>query len=158
MISLGELLVSRGLQPTGIVAIRNSLHPDDVSDDFQNIDDVIGAGALAMYDRMQDGPQIADAALVLSFAALPGGRAKLTGFRKFTLRRQGNVPGDIVYHYDAAHLLHSFIARAAAPCFYDAVDESGVEDLIGRLVLQWPEPLARNILQADDAALSVFAA
>src|SRR3954453_3280263 len=143
---LSELLAARGLQPAGIVAIRNELHPEDVCADFQNIDDVIGAGALPMYDRMQDGPRIEHDRLVLSFAALAGGRARLTGFRRFMLRRQGNVPGDIVYDYDAAHLLHSFIARAEAPCFYDAVDESGVEDLIGRLVLQWPGPLARNIL------------
>src|SRR3954469_17856389 len=151
MTSLGELLAARGFQPASVIAIRNSLHPKDVCADFQNIDDVIGAGALAMYDRMQDGPRIAHAASVLSFAALPDGRAKLTGFRRFALRRQGNVPGDIVYHYDAAHLLHSFIARAAAPCFYDAVDESGLEGLIGDLVPQWPEPVARNILPADDA-------
>jgi hypothetical protein len=152
---LSELLAARGLHPARIVAIRNSLHPDDVSADFRNIDDVIHADALPMYDRMQDGPRIDHATLVLSFMALPDGQARLTGFRKFMLRRQGNVPGDIVYHYDAAHLLHSFIARAAVPCFYDAVEEDGLEDLIGQLVLQWPEPLARNILDAGDAGLVV---
>jgi len=152
---LSELLVARGLQPAGIVAIRNLLHPEDISDDFRDIEDVIRAGALPMYDRMQDGPRVAHQTLVLSFAALPGGRARLTGFRKFMLRRQGNVPGDIVYDYDAAHLLHSFIARAAAPCFYDAIDEAGVEDLIGLLVLQWPEPWALNILAANDPGLSI---
>jgi hypothetical protein len=155
MMLLGELLAARGLQPEGIVAIRNTLHPEDISADFQDIEDVIRANALPMYDRMQDGPRIPHDSLVLSFAALPHGRARLTGFRRFTLRRQGNVPGDIVYDYDAAHLLHSFIARAAEPCFYDTVDESGLEDLIGQLVLQWPEPLARNILQAGDAGLMV---
>jgi hypothetical protein len=62
---------------------------------------------------------------------------------------------DIVYHYDAAHLLHSFIARATAPCFYDAIDEDGLDDLFGQLVLQWPEPLARHILAAGDAELMV---
>jgi hypothetical protein len=82
---------------------------------------------------------------------------RLAGFRKFTLRRQGNVPGDIVYHYDAAHLLHSFTARAAVPCFYDAIEEDGLEDLVGHLVLRCPEPLARNILGAGDAGLMVVA-
>jgi hypothetical protein len=154
---LSELLAARGLPPAGMIAIRNSLHPDDVSADFRDIDDVIHANALPMYDRMQDGPRIGHATLVLSFMALPDGQAKLTGFRKFMLRRQGNVPGDIVYDYDAAHLLHSFIARAAVPCFYDAVEEDGLEDLIGQLVLQWPEPLARNILDASDAGLMVVA-
>jgi hypothetical protein len=150
MTLLSELLVARGLQPVGIVVIRNTLHPEDISADFGSIEDVIAANALPMYDRMQDGPRIAHGALVMSFAALPEGRARLTGFRRFKLRRQGNVPGDIVYDYDAAHLLHSFIARAEAPCFYDAVDEEGVEDLIGRLVVQWPEA-GCDILQADSA-------
>jgi hypothetical protein len=157
MTSLGELLAARGLPLANMVAIRNSLHPDDVSADFRSIDDLIGADALPMYDRMQDGPRIDHDASVLSFMALPDGHARLTGFRKFRLRRQGNVPGDIVYHYDAAHLLHSFIARAAVPCFYDAIDEDGLDDLIGRLVLQWPEPLARNLLGAGDAGLVVVA-
>jgi hypothetical protein len=158
MTSFGELLAARGLQPAGIIAIRNTLHPDDVSADFRDIDDVIAANALPMYDRMQDGPRIAHGALVMSFAALPEGRARLTGFRKFMLRRQGNVPGDIVYDYDAAHLLHSFIARAAAPCFYDAEDEEGVEDLVGRLAVRWPEAKGQDVLRADDAGLTVVSA
>jgi hypothetical protein len=101
---------------------------------------------------MPDGPRIADGARVLSFAALPEGRARLTGFRRFKLRRrQGNLPGDIVYDYDAAHLLHSFVARAAVPCFYDALDQE--EDLIGRLVVDWPAGVKQRILRADDAAV-----
>ena len=155
MTSLGALLRRRGLLPDDLIAIGNSLHPEDMSADFRDIDDVIGANALPMYDRMQDGPRLGHAASVLSFAALPFGQARLTGFRKFMLRRQGNEPGDIVYDYDAAHLLHSFIARAAAPCFYDATDQSGLDDLIGDLVLQWPQPLTRNILRATDAGLRV---
>ncbi|WP_204307090.1 hypothetical protein, partial [Klebsiella aerogenes] len=70
-----------------------------------------------MLDRMQDGPRIAHEALVLSFAACEDGRARLTGFRRFLMRREGIVPSDIVYDYDAAHLLHAFIARASAPVF-----------------------------------------
>jgi hypothetical protein len=34
---------------------------------------------------------------------------------------------------------------AAVPCFYDAVEEDGLDDLIGQLIVRWPEPLARNI-------------
>ena len=55
-----------------MVAIRNSLHPDDVSADFRDIADVIAANALPMYDRMQDGPRIAHASAVLSFARALG--------------------------------------------------------------------------------------
>lgn len=154
MTRLSELLAARGLHAAGIVAIRNSLHPDDVSADFKDMDDVIRAGALPMYDRMQDGPRILHDALVLSFVALPDQQARLTGYRRFKLRRQGNVPGDIVYDYDAAHLLHSFIARAAEPYFYDVMDEGGMEDLVGRLVVRWPEVVGRDILRADELELA----
>ena len=94
---------------------------------------------------------------VLSFAAMEGGRARLTGFRTFLMRAPGNVPGDIVYDYDAAHLLHSFIARAQTPIFYDAIEQSGLEDLIGKLVVQWREPLADHIRPATDAGLVTVA-
>ncbi|MDB5618741.1 MAG: hypothetical protein JWQ24_2979 [Tardiphaga sp.] len=151
------MLKVRGFDPLGMIAIRNSLHPDDMSSDFRSLADVIGANALSMYDRMQDGPQIAHQALVMSFAAMADGRAHLTGLRTFLLRRQGIVPGDIVYDYDAAHLLHSFIARAETPCFYDAIEQSGLDDLIGQLVVQWPEPLTDNILAANHRGLTVVA-
>ncbi|UZE49910.1 hypothetical protein ONR75_03730 [Rhodopseudomonas sp. P2A-2r] len=140
-----------------MIAIRNTLHPEDMSADFRSMADVIGANALPMYDRMQDGPQIAHEALVMSFAATEGGRAHLTGLRTFLLRRQGIVPGDIVYDYDAAHLLHSFIARAATPYFYDAIEQSGLDDLFGQLVVQWPEPLTDNIVAASHRGLTVVA-
>jgi hypothetical protein len=156
-VTLADLLRSRGFDPIGMIAIRNTLHPDDVSADFRSLNDVIGANALPMYDRMQDGPQIAHQALVMSFAATDNGRAHLTSLRTFLLRRQGVVPGDIVYDYDAAHLLHSFIARAATPCFYDAIEQSGLDDLYGQLVVQWPEPLAENIVTASHRGLTVVA-
>jgi hypothetical protein len=156
-VTLRELLAARDFDATGILTIRNTLHAEDISSDFKDMADVASANALPMYDRMQDGPRIPHDTRVLSFAAMADGQARLTGFRRFMLRRQGNVPGDIVYDYDAAHLLHSFIARAATPCFYDAIDETGLDDLFGRLVVQWPEPLEHNILGADDPALLLVA-
>ena len=156
--TLKDLLGARGFDPRAIVAIYNTLHPDDVCESFRTIDDVVRAGALPMLDRMQDGPLIEHDTLVLSFVALPDGRAKLTGFRRFLMRRQGVVPGDIVYDYEAAHLLHSFIARAATPVFYDAIDEEGLDDLIGQLVITWPEPVTKHIREASDPMLEVVAA
>lgn len=153
--TLADLLAARGLDAAAIVAVRNTLHPADMSNDFRSMDDVIAANALPLLDRMQDGPRIPHGALVLSFAALDHDRARLTGFRRFLMRREGIVPTDIVYDYDAAHLLHAFIARAETPVFYDAFDEEGLNDLIGRLVVQWPQPMARDIVGAGDAGLVI---
>ena len=154
--TLGELLQARGLLTPNTIAIRNTLHPEDVSDDFPDTKAIVDAGVIGMYDRMQDSAVIADGSRVLSFVALDNGRAKLTAFRTFRLRAGGNVPGDIVYDYDAAHLLHAFIARAATPMFYDAIEIGGLDDLIGTLTVQWPEPLAMNVRIADDAGLVVI--
>lgn len=155
MTTLGELLRARGLATSGAVAIRNTLHPDDASSDFSSIDDVRRAAALATYDRMQDGPRFGDDAEVLSFIATEDGGATLTAFRRFTRRERGNVPGDIVYDYDAAPLLHAFIARAAQPTFYDTRDLDALDDLVGKLVVRWPEPLHENIRAANDESLLV---
>jgi hypothetical protein len=156
-LTLGELLQARGLLTPNTIAIRNTLHPEDVSDDFPDTKAIVDAGVIGMYDRMQDSAVIADGSRVLSFVALDNGRAKLTAFRTFRLRAGGNVPGDIVYDYDAAHLLHAFIARAATPMFYDAIEIDGLDDLIGALIVQWPEPLAMNVRIADDAGLVMIA-
>ncbi len=137
-------------------AVRSALHLDDMSEDFPNTDAIVKAGVIGMYDRMQDGAVILDGSAVLSFVAMDDGRARLTAFRTFKLRAGGNVPGDIVYDYDAAHLLHAFIARAAKPMFYDAFARDGLDDLIDALVVQWPEPLAANVRGADDAGLVVL--
>lgn len=155
--TLADLLTARGLDAANIVAIRNTLHADDMSRDFRTLADVVDANALPMLDRMQDGPRIAHDALVLSFAACEDGRARLTGFRRFLMRREGIVPTDIVYDYDAAHLLHAFIARAATPVFYDTFDEAGLDDLIEQLVVQWPQPLEQHIVDANDPRLIVAA-
>jgi hypothetical protein len=156
-LTLGELLQARGLLTPNTIAIRNTLHPEDVSDDFPDTKAIVDAGVIGMYDRMQDSAVIADGSRVLSFVALDNGGAKLTAFRTFKLRAGGNVPGDIVYDYDAAHLLHAFIARAATPMFYDAIEIDGLDDLIGALIVQWPEPLAMNVRIADDAGLVMIA-
>jgi hypothetical protein len=153
--TLADLLAARGFDAARMVAVHNTLHPSDTSNDFRSLDDVIAANALPMLDRMQDGPHIAHGRLVLSFAALGEDRARLTGFRRFMMRRQGIVPADIVYDYDAAHLLHAFIARAHTPVFYDAFDEAGLEDLVGALVVQWPQPLERDIIEARDPGLLI---
>ncbi|MBN8977098.1 MAG: hypothetical protein J0I08_11520 [Rhizobiales bacterium] len=156
MTTLGELLRARGLSSGGTIAIRNTLHPDDASSDFCTIDDVQRAAALSTYDRMQDGPRLGDNAEVLSFIATEDGRARLTAFRRFTRRERGNVPGDIVYDYDAAPLLHAFIARAAQPTFYDTRDLDALDDLVGKLTVRWPEPLDENIRAAGDASIIVI--
>lgn len=153
--TLGDVLCARGLLTSTTIAIRNSLHPDDVSDDFRDTEAIVSAGVIDMYDRMQDGPVIADGSRVLSFVAMDDGLARLTAFRTFKLRAGGNVPGDIVYDYDAAHLLHAFIARAAKPMFYDAVEIGGLEDLVGTLIVHWPEPLVTHVRRADDKGLVV---
>ena len=155
MTTLGELLRARGLSSARTVAIRNTLHPYDASTDFRTIDDVRRASALSTYDRMQDGPSFGDDAEVLSFIAKDNGAAMLTAFRRFTRRERGNVPGDIVYDYDAAPLLHAFIARAAHPTFYDTRDLDTLDDLVGKLVVRWPEPLHENIRAADDERIFV---
>lgn len=156
MTTLGELLRARGLASTHTVAIRNTLHPDDASSDFRTIDDVQRAAALGTYDRMQDGPRFGDDAEVLSFIATEDGGARLTAFRRFTRRERGNVPGDIVYDYDAAPLLHAFIARAAHPTFYDTRDLDALDDLVGKLVVRWPEPLQENIRAANEESIFVI--
>ena len=156
MVRLRDVLRAHGLDSTNTIAIRTDLHPDDISSDFRTIDDVLRAGVLPMYDRMQDGPRFGDGADVLSFVAIERGHARLIAFRRFTLRASGNVPGDIVYDYDGAHLLHSFIARATTPTFYDAQELSGLDDLVGNLEVQWPEPMAANILPTNDERLMVI--
>ncbi len=154
--TLGELLQARGLLTPDTIAIRNTLHPEDVSDDFPDTKAIVDAGVIGMYDRMQDSAVIADGSRVLSFVALDNGRARLTAFRTFRLRAGGNVPGDIVYDYDAAHLLHAFIARAATPMFYDAFEIDGLDDLIGALIVQWPEPLTMNLREASEVGLVIL--
>jgi hypothetical protein len=151
--TLADLLRARGLPVAGTVAINVALHDEDASADFPDTASMARAGVLHMYDRMQDGAAIADGYAVLSFVAVGDGLSRLTAYRRFMLRAGGNVPGDIVYDYDAAHLLHAFIARATQPMFYGAIDLDGMDDLIGTLLVHWPDaPMLRAV---DDARLVV---
>ena len=152
--TLGDLLRDRGLLTAATVAVNTTLHAEDVSEDFPDTASMVRAGVIGTYDRMQDGIVIRDGSAVLSFAPMGGGLARLTAFRTFKLRARGNVPGDIVYDYDAAHLLHAFIARATTPTFYDAFEIDGLDDLIGTLIVRWPS--AENVVGADDEGLVVL--
>lgn len=153
--SLGDLLRERGLFEDGMRAVRTTLHPQDRSEEFGSLAEVIGHGLLPVYQRMQDGRRLGQAGAVVAFSAEPGGRARLSGLRRLRARRQGIAPGDIVYDYDAAPLLHAFIARARRPFFYDAEELEGLGDLVGRLVVRWPLPLAANVRRADDPGLAI---
>jgi hypothetical protein len=151
--SLAGILDDRALQPAEILVTYNDIHPADTCSDFRTIADVVQVNAHHLLDRMQDGPRIANDTRVMSFVAIGDSRARLTAFRRFSMRRQGIVPTDIVYDYDAAHLLHAFIARASLPFFYDAQDEDGLDDLIGRLIVKWPEGRMDAVLCAIDPLL-----
>lgn len=152
---LANLLRDRGFDPADMLAHRNTLDPRDASADVRAIDDLAPSGHDLVYERMQNGRAFGAEARVLSFRGEAGGLARFAGFRRLVARRPGIAPGDIVYDYDVAHLLHDFIARAKHPTFYDAFPIDGLDDLVGRLVVQWPWPLMRKRLRADDAGLVV---
>jgi hypothetical protein len=147
--TLATLLLARGVDPASIVAHRNTLDPRDVGEGARAIADLAKSGHDLVYERMQNGRTFGAEARVLSFRGEAGGRARLAGFRRLVARRPGIAPGDIVYDYDVAHLLHDFISRAKHPTFYDAFEIEGLEDLVGKLVVQWPRPLMRKRLRAD---------
>lgn len=153
--TLGDLLSTRGLLAPGTRAVRHTLHPEDRSADVPSLDYLVANNLLPVYERMQDGRRLGHETTLVSFRAEPGGRARLLGHRRVFARRKGLVPGDIVYDYEAAPLLHAFIARARCPTFYDTVDEDGLDDLFGHLVVRWPAPLFRNVLGANDAGLTI---
>ena len=153
--NLATLLAGRGLDPAGLIAHRNTLDPRDRGPDAPSLAALAKTGHDLVYERMQNGLQFGPEAQVLSFRGEPGGLARLAGFRRLVARRPGIAPGDIVYDYDVAHLLHDFISRAKRPTFYDAFPIGGVDDLVGRLTVKWPQPLMRKRLRADDARLVI---
>ena len=154
--NLATLLAARGLDPASVIAHRNTLDPRDTSPDALSIATLAKTGHDLVYERMQNGPVFGPEAQVLSFIGEAQGCARLAGFRRLRARRPGIAPGDIVYDYDVAHLLHDFIGRAKRPTFYDAFEVEGVGDLVGKLVVQWPKPYMRKRLRADDAGLLIL--
>lgn len=155
--TLGALLARRGLDPTQLLAYRNTLDPRDADADWRSIDDLVASDHARVYERLQDGRTFPHEADVLCFLGEAGGMARLVGFRKFFARRPGVAPGDIVYDPDLAHLLHNFIGRARRPVFYDSVDLPGLDDLIG-LRVHWPPPMMIRRRPANHPALRLAAA
>lgn len=153
--TLGEYLSALGIAPADALACRVALNPRDADADFRATEDLLRHKCLLTYARMQDGRRLGIDSAVLLFAAEKGGIARLHGHFRFRARRKGIAPGDIVYDYDAAHLLHSFIARARHPTFYDAFEIAGLEADFGRLTVAWPAPMMRAIRRADDSAIRI---
>jgi hypothetical protein len=150
---LRDLLLGRSIDPKGTFALRVALDPRDRSSDFTCSADLIKEQVVATYERMQNGLRFGREGNVISFIAEADGCARLVGYRRFVARRKGIVPGSIVYDYDAAHLLHSFMARAKHPVFYDSFDLDGLDDLIGKLVVYWPKPMMQAVRRADHESL-----
>lgn len=154
MPTLADLFAGRGLARDAL-AYRVCLNSKDRGEDFLTHADLAAKGALLTYARMQDGMRLGADSSVLLFAAEPDMRARLHGFYRFRARRPGVAPGDIVYDYDAAHLLHSFIARVRRPIFYDAFEVDVLADLAGSLVVHWPKPAMNTILAATDPRIRI---
>ena len=152
---LAELLRQRGLESQTPLAYRNSLDPRDIGDGRRTIADLAATGHDLAYARMQDSRRFGQEADVLCFTAEPNGLARLRGFRRFVARRPGIVPGDIVYDYDIADLLHDFAARAKRPFFYDSFELDGLDDAFGNLVIRWPAPLMIARRPADHPGLII---
>jgi hypothetical protein len=137
-------------------AVRLTLDRRDRTPDLQTLADVLDAGQLPVYGRMQEGRRLGHNNALLSFVGEPKGCARLIGFAQVFARRRGVAPGDIIYDYDAAPLLHNFISRSRVPTFYDFSDLPGLEDLVGRLVVRWPRPHAVGVRKAFDPGLIVI--
>lgn len=156
---LVDLLAARpGLPTEPLFALRTTLDPRDATDDHRATADLGRLGHERVYARMQEGIRLGSGRAILCFLGEPGGRARFTGFRRFFARRPGVVPGDIVYDYDVADLFHQFVSRSRRPVFYDAIDVSGLDDLVGRLVVDWPRPAMIRLRPAIHPRLIVAAA
>src|SRR5579863_1078347 len=103
-------------------AVRVTLDRRDRTPDLRTVADVLEAGQLPVYGRMQEGRRLGHDNALLSFVGEPKGCARLVGFAQVFARRRGVAPGDIIYDYDAAPLLHNFISRSRVPTFYDFSD------------------------------------
>lgn len=154
--TLGQFLDSHGMDPTDMLACRVTLNPRDADADFRSTADLLRLKCLLTYARMQDGRRLGIDRNLLLFVAEPVGAARLFGHYHFRARRRGIAPGDIVYDYDAAHLLHSFIARARHPTFYDAFELPGLDAHFGTLAVSWPAPMMRAVRPATDRAITLL--
>ena len=152
---LAALLKERGLVTPHMRAMRQTLDRRDRTSELRDIADVMRANQLPVYGRMQEGRRLGHDNALLSFVGESRGCARLVGFAQVFARRRGVAPGDIIYDADAAHLLHNFISRSRVPTFYDFIDLPGLEDLVGRLVVQWPRPHAVSVRKALDPRLLV---
>ena len=141
-----------------LFALRTTLDPRDVTDDHRTTADLIRLGHERAYARMHEGLRLGSGREILCFAGLPGARAVFQGFRRFFARRPGIVPGDIVYDYDVSDLFHQFVSRSHRPVFYDAIDLPGFDDLVGRLVVEWPRPAMIRLRPAGHPDLVVVGA
>lgn len=152
-LSLKDRLVEAGIATEGVRVLRIGLHGADRTDDIRSLGELPLASALA-YARMQNGRRFGEgpALIFLSEAHM---RARLAGYVEMKARRPGLAPGDIIYDPDLAPLLHNFIARCRHPVFYDALERTDADRLIGRLVIRWPAPAMRNVRWVDDPALTV---
>lgn len=150
--SLAQWLGAAGACIDGLLVHRITLHPGDRSDDFPDLDAVERVGAIETYARMQNGRRFGAEAAVILGRARPGGLIELIGGRQLRARPRGIAPGDIVYDYDAAALLHGFISRARYPVFYDCFPLEDFPDVRG-LLLYWPKPAFRATLPACHAGL-----
>lgn len=138
---LADFVAARGmLTGESLFALRTTLDPRDATDDHRTSADLLTTGLERAYARMQEGIALGSGRTILCFVGEPGSRARFTGLRRFFARRPGIVPGDIVYDYDVADLFHQFVARSRRPVFYDAIDLPGLDDCVGRLVVDWPHP------------------
>lgn len=155
---LSRLIAARALLPgETLFALRTTLDPRDVTDDHRVTADLLATGHERAYARMQEGIALGSGRAILCFVGEPGSRARFTGLRRFFARRPGVVPGDIVYDYDVADLFHQFVARSRRPVFYDAIDLPGLDDCVGRLVVDWPRPAMVRLRPADHPGLIVAA-
>ena len=155
---LADLLAARAPDTTEhLFALRTTLDPRDTTDDHRATADLIRLGHERAYARMHEGLRLGSGREILCFAGLPAGRAVFMGFRRFFARRPGIVPGDIVYDYDVSDLFHQFVARSHRPTFYDAIDLPGFDDLVGRLVVQWPRPEMIRLRRAAHPDLRLVA-
>ena len=155
---LAALLAARGIgRDEPVWAFRITLDPRDRCPEHPTLAALVARGHDRAYSRMQEGMRLGSGRAILAFAAEPGGRARLRGFRRYLARRPGVAPGDLVYDYDVHDLFHGFIARSHRPVFYDALDLPGLDDLVDRLVVAWPRPAMVALRPADHPGLTIAA-